>query len=264
MTLTDRRTIIGALNLVPLFLLSSACLFSPVEDRAAAEPAYYTPPARIVVMFDKTGSVGENRVEQPNAEDLDLLFEVLSRVSGELAIGSISDDSNRTLLRLRIDLPPAQPEAPSDETNAYILADLRDEYDDAMVEYQKKLDAWTSATRSRIDTYRDRAAALLSAPANARYTDIWGAVRRAKSFLDEPTPSWGETSRFVVLISDGDDNVRGDQVEPGHGTHVAIVNGAAMLGDLGHLDPVQFESVDAAFRWVVAMVEASTVVIEGA
>ena len=176
--------------LAPLLLVSTACLSPFGEGEAAPEPDYYTPPARVVLMFDQTGSVGVNRVEQPGVDDLAPMFEVLWRVSGELAIGSISDDSNRTLLRLPFDLPPTPPEEPPKRGNAFILAGLREDYAEVKAEYDASLDVWASQTESRIVDYRERAESLLARPANARHTDVWGALRRARSFLDEPTPQW--------------------------------------------------------------------------
>jgi hypothetical protein len=80
---------------------------------------------------------------------------------------------------------------------------------------------------------------------------VHGAAARAVLFLGEPDVIWSSLpAEYVIFVSDGLDNVRKPAISfIGHPT-VLIVNGSASLGAIGNLNPLRFESIDAAFGFI--------------
>jgi hypothetical protein len=66
-------------------------------------------PVKVALMGDKTGSTEKTRTQQIQSEDRNQLVELISHCGGEIALGFVTDESNRSLVRLRVEVPePAQ------------------------------------------------------------------------------------------------------------------------------------------------------------
>jgi len=197
-------------------------------------------PFRVALLVDQTGSANWTRTPQLGSEDLEPLIELVKRCGGELGLGLIRDQSNRSLVRLRLERPP---EATAD---ANPLRALKTRPLD-----EQRRQQWEAESTEQIRRFREAAALLLGQPANARCTDVWGAVLRADLFLAEEDGAWGaELSRWAVLVTDGQHNCGGAPVRLRSETRVAVVNGSGSLGGLELLRPLRFESPEAAFRYV--------------
>ncbi|MGQ9635818.1 MAG: hypothetical protein ACUVXB_16460 [Bryobacteraceae bacterium] len=202
-------------------------------------------PVRIALLLDQTGSANWTRTPQLRPEDLEPLIELVKRCGGELGLGLIRDQSNRSLVRLRLEQPPEPPGA------ANPLRAVK-----ARPAYEKRRRQWEAETAEQIGRFREAAARLLAQPADARCTDVWGAVLRADLFLAEEDGAWGaELSRWAVLVTDGQHNCGGEPVRMRSQARVAVVNGSASLGSLAALKPARFESPQAAFRYLIASAE---------
>lgn len=201
-------------------------------------------PVRIALLLDQTGSTTWTRTPQLRSEDLEPLIELIKRCGGELGLGLIRDQSNRSLVRLRLERPPETPEVVNP------LRALK-----ARPLYEQRRKQWEAESAEEIRRFREAAALLLGQPANARCTDVWGAVLRADLFLAEEDSAWGaELSRWAVLVTDGQHNCGGEPVRMRSQAQVAVVNGSASLGSLAALKSSRFESPQAAFRCVVQAV----------
>ncbi len=199
-------------------------------------------PVRIALLLDQTGSANWTQTPQLRREDLEPLIELVKRCGGELGLGLIREQSNRGLVRLRLERPPEMPEVVN-PLRALKIRPL----------YEQRRKQWEAESAEQIRQFRETAALLLVRPANARCTDLWGAVLRADLFLAEEDAAWGaELSRWPVLVTDGQHNCGAGPVSIRSQPSFVVVNGSASLGDLSPLRPLRFESVPAAFRFVVA------------
>lgn len=214
-------------------------------------------------MQDKSGSANEHRTPQLAVGDLKPIIKRLRACGGELAVGLIKEESNRSLTRLylaRPDLKPL-PEEPSREESDNVFA-----FDQAVMEYKnarakaEKVRATTLArhhrtTEQRIEAFTAEAADLLKTAPEARHTDVWGGIRRAELFLAEPEVGAGAAPRKVmIVISDALDN-RGRTpvtLPPESGAQVLLVNSAPSLGAFENQTPkpVQMESIPSAVRYL--------------
>jgi len=213
------------------------------QQNASGQQAVETncAPVKIALLLDQTRSTNWTRTPQLRPEDLELLIELIKRCGGELALGLIRDESNRSLVRLRVERPPETPEAPNP------LRALK-----ARPLYERRRKEWETETAEGIRRFREAAAMLLERPADAGCTDLWGAVLRADLFLAEEDATWGaEISRWAVLVTDGHHNCGHGPVAMHSGARLLVVNGSASLGSLAALKPARFESPQAAFRYVV-------------
>jgi hypothetical protein len=76
-------------------------------------------------------------------------------------------------------------------------------------------------------------------------------------FLAEDDAAWGGTaSRWALLVTDGKDNVGEPAASLSSGARLVIVNGSGSTGELAPLNPMPFESLDAAVRYLIAQEES--------
>ena len=217
-------------------------------------------PLEVAVMQDKSKSSQEYRTPQLSVGNLEPIVKQLRACGGELAVGLIRAESNRSLARLyvpRPDLPPL-PQKPSRKE-----ADNAFEYDQAMMEHRKEHKKAKAArkrararhqreVKKRVKAFKTKLAELLETAPNANYTDVWGGIRRAELFLAEPDASYDTAPRkAMIVISDARDNAGkppvGVPLESG--AEVLLVNGAPSLGSLKKVEPTRFESIDGAVRY---------------
>ncbi|HMF55912.1 MAG TPA: hypothetical protein VK619_06110, partial [Pyrinomonadaceae bacterium] len=69
----------------------------------------------------------------------------------------------------------------------------------------------------------------------------------------EPGAVWpGQTHSFIILNSDGADTTKRKPVEIRSGARLLLINGSGSVGTLGSLNPLRFESKQAAFDFITA------------
>ncbi|AFZ11537.1 hypothetical protein Cri9333_0591 [Crinalium epipsammum PCC 9333] len=222
-----------------------------------------TRPLKIVVEIDKSLSTNQTKVQQPKWQDFQPLLQKLRQIGGELAIGTICNNSNQSFIRLRLEKPltlPQKPIEPSNNINPLKLPELQAEYEKKLTAYQQQLQAdqqqqqqWEQNNTTKIKQFQTKLQLLLNKSVACTRTDIWNAVNRADLFLAENDASWGQsTNRIAVLISDGIDDVKAKFLPMKSKAKVILVNGSANIGSLTSLNPELFESTPAAFRYIIA------------
>ena len=221
---------------------------APAPEQAAAVPK--PSPVKVAFLQDKTGSANWTRTPKPTLDDLQMLIDLLCHAGGELGVGLIRDDSNRSLLRLRIEPPPQ--DVPTLQKSGRPFADARrmEQYRNDKAVFQLKLAAWQAETDQRIVRFRKDTQPLLNQRSDARSTDVWGAARRADVFLGEDDATWHRpTHRWAVFATDGLHNRRAVKAAVmKSGARIMVINSDAQFGCLAPLHPEPFESIEAAFR----------------
>lgn len=212
-------------------------------------------PLRSVLMQDKTGSGSKYRTPQLSVGDLDPLFALLRDCGGEVGVGLVDEQSNRTLVRLYVPEPQLSqlPVPPSDQGNPFKRGKALQEYQAAKQLYEQKQAQRRRDVDQRIAAFKTALAEKLKTKPDARRTDVWGAVNRAEYFLAEPEHGWRQPPlKVMVLISDALDNVRAPSVQLplASSATVLLINGSPSLGALEPLEPLRFESIDAAVRFI--------------
>lgn len=224
-----------------------------VPERPVVKPQPATAFLKIVMLQDKSSSTESTRTPQAELSHIDSAIALVSRSGGELAFGLINVNSNQSLVRLRIDMPPVAPPKPSEEGNPWEADSEMRAYDEKRAKYDLDLGQWKSKTANDIDTFKSQVAPLLALKADARRTDIFGGLQRASLFLSER--ELGLTTLVhgcVILISDGEDNVKAPYNALPANTSLLIINGSASLGPIEQLEPQRFENIDAALRFIAA------------
>jgi hypothetical protein len=238
---------------------SEASVISGGVPNAAEQTGQASPPqaVKVAVVLDQTGSRTWTRTPEVKLKDLSILIELLCGRGGEIGFGLVRADSNRSLVRLRIDQPPIEPQPPSDRGNAFVLLEQRARHEGQLVTYERLRAGWDQISQSRIDTFLSSIEPLLDSEVLASASDVWGAVRRMDLFLAEDDAAWGGTaSRWALLVTDGKDNVGQPVASLSSGARLVVVNGSGSTGELARLNPVPFESLDAAVRYLIAQEES--------
>src|SRR5581483_2398997 len=166
-------------------------------------------PMKICLLLNRNGRGNRAQVEQIRRDDLVPLLEFLGQSGGELAFGAISSDSSGPLIRLSITPPPVVPPQPKKNGNPFEDAIIHAKFQKELKNFNVKHRQWEEETKRKVNDFMVRVEPFLSRNAETRsWSDIGGAVRRADIFLAEDDAVWKQpTKRFVVLISDGRDNV---------------------------------------------------------
>lgn len=247
----------------------------PEVAEALANQKPLGPPVKIGAMLDKSGSASWTRVEQPRVKDFQKLLPLLLENGGELAVGVICDNSNRSLVRVRIEPRPVlvasgfhnpqMPQSPEDGGNAFELQEIRQEYKQELAAYNEQLEAdrqtlenyrqklqgWESESEERIKGFVPQLEPLLERPVDCQGTDIWGAIARTNLFLNENDAVWPQSPRrFAVFITDGIHEAEGKKTTVDGGTEVLLINGSASAGVFKNLKHQAFESVSSAFLYL--------------
>jgi hypothetical protein len=219
----------------------------------AAKPAEPPAAVRIATLVDKTASANWTRVPAVSLEDFEPLLALIAARGGELAVGLIRDSSNRGLLRLKIPPAPVAPPPPDPHQNPFLLAEARAAYETRLREHREQTELWRREVDQRQADFRAQLGELLAVNADATRTDIWGALRRAELFLNEPQSSGlAAPHNWILLVSDGEDNARRPKVALRSGARLLLINSSATLGALAELKPLAFESFRAATAFLVA------------
>ena len=101
-----------------IHLLAAAVLFAAlfagcsIRKTASVKPAPVVKnPVRLAIFSDVTGSWRTSQSEHLSVEDLNPAIELLCKVGGEMAVGLVSDASDRGLIRLLVESAAAAPTA---------------------------------------------------------------------------------------------------------------------------------------------------------
>lgn len=211
-------------------------------------------PVIIGIMQDISLSGDHNRIPFISEQQLGKLLEIIKDHSGELGFGLIADQSNRTLIRLRVDKEPVAPVRPAKERNPFFAVQQRKAYQRSRDSYNEKMVRWNKEFSQSNQRFIDSVERLMRNTKRG-WTDIWGAVKRLNLFLEEDVASWDkEPLRFAVLITDGENTIRKPKVTMTPQAKVIIVNGSASAGNLAELKPLAFENIDAAIRYIQTVI----------
>jgi hypothetical protein len=217
------------------------------KSRAATVPGLYA------IFDDKSRSVKSARIAPLEEQDLLTLINILRQTGGELAFGLIGETSDRPLLRLHITVPPARPFM-RDVENPFERAEEESKFQDDVRDYETKRQNWEAEVNQRTETFLQAARTRLAEPARDHITDISSALERAETFLNEPDEVWpaGQTHRYIILNSDGIATANRKPVLIKSGARLLLVNGSGSTGTLASLQPVRFESKQAALDFIAA------------
>ncbi len=197
---------------------------------------------KIAVFQDQTESVDQNRVPVLTEAHLRRIEQLVIARGGEVALGAIRDESNRSLIRFFV---PATPETPSAQRTNIFIASAKTK---ALTRAKEQWQAEVESERAR---FHAQAIQLLRNVMKARSTDVVAAVNRGRLFLEEPDVPHHP---IVVFITDGLDGhrtpVRLDPFPPG--TSVIAVSGTRTIGILSVFKPIRFENIDGAIRFLEA------------
>lgn len=208
-------------------------------------------PLKLAVFLDQTRSTEVARIAKPTIADFAPLFDRLRASGGEIGFGLIRDHSNTPLIRLYLPTPPEPPASvPPAPGNIFAAANTKKRDDAERRKYEAARQAWLADATARINAFIAAVTPLLAGPDDAPRTDVRSALVRADLFLAEPSPFPRAPECFVVLISDGLDNVNTEPIPSlKSNARVVIANGIGSLGAVEGLAPVRFEAVSAAMRY---------------
>ncbi|HEU4886119.1 MAG TPA: hypothetical protein VFT45_28025, partial [Longimicrobium sp.] len=162
----------------------------------------------MVVTPDLSGSAATNRTPVVQASDLDDLVARTVRCGGEIAVGDVSAESDRPLLRLYVPQPAAPPATPAGGRSPLLARQERERYAADSAAYRRSDSLRTSAGERDARIFRQQAATLLARPRDAARSDVNGAIARMALFLAEPDHAAGSSAwtppprRIAALISD--------------------------------------------------------------
>jgi hypothetical protein len=215
--------------------------------------AYRARPVRIATLQDKSNSSNSTRTTQLTADDFVVPINILRCTGGELSVGILDDTSNRSLVRLRIEMPPTAP-TPPQASNVFVRANEGADYQRRLDEYNEDVGKWAAETDKRVKRFLAQVAELLKQPPTARRTSVWNAVARADLMLNESDGTWPQpTRRYAILNSDCAETAGTKPVVVKSGAQWIVVNGAGSVGVVAEaLKPEQFENTAAAFQFIRA------------
>lgn len=197
---------------------------------------------RCCVMQDLSGSIAETRTPRITEAELRQLVELVMTRGGELAFGLIQDQSDRPLVRLEVEQPP--PPAPPEPHNPL----YRRRWERQRAEAEGARRAWEAEQQKRAASFLQQVQGRLQAPL-APYSDICGALRRCDLMLAEP--SGDSATGFLLLISDGQHNVRSEcPASLAAQARLLLVNGSGVQGIVERYRPLRFESIGAAIKFI--------------
>lgn len=210
------------------------------------------PPLRVLVAVDDTLSMRESRTPEVSTTSLGPLLDRIQMVGGELAIGFIRERSGAPLLRLYVPAPPEPPITIGAGGDLFSRAKAKQQQERQTEQYAADRRHWRADATARVNAFLSELAAMLSEPRDAKRTDIRSMIVRADLFLAEPTTYLRPTINIIIFVTDGIDDVN-TETPPPLASHadVLLVNGTGTVAYLAPLNPVRFESLDAALRFAM-------------
>jgi hypothetical protein len=236
-----------------------------IAERPMAVAQLPASPVKVCILQDKSGSAGHTRTEQFTEAHIEPLLSLIRESGGEIAIGVIQEESDRSLTRVRMERTGSAPTVLGkrpDTGNAIKLIQLQKEWDAKKVEWkakqaahEKALADHNAAMALRMSGFLRAIRPIIKRPANSPWTDIYGGLNRADLFLAEPDTIWHATPhKYLLIVSDGlHEGVDKPPVTVLRSDATLILaNGAGSQGALEGLDPIRVESIDAAVEFIIA------------
>lgn len=247
-------TVRFARRLPAVFMIAAGCGSAPSDSAAggtaSSAVASCMTPLRVVAMQDKSDSGNQNRTPQASVADLEPLIAQVIRCGGEIALGTIDEQSNAPLARLYVREPLPRLNEPQFQGTPFEVARARQAYEAGVARSDSGAAERDVDARKRAENFRNQVEKLLSSPNHAQRTDVWGGISRAGYFLGE-AGEWQHPPELVaVVISDAIDNAGAPEVPLPEHTELLLVNGTPSLGALAALRPRRYESIEAAVRHI--------------
>jgi len=248
------RAKLGLAGYAAIAIVVGAC-GQPHAVPAVASSQTHAPcvPLRAVALQDKSRSGLVNRTPQLDTAQLAGVVRYVATCGGEIGLGLINRRSNAPLVRLYVSEPPLAVTEPELIGTGFDRRDTRRAYQHALDVYNAERSVWEHQTESAVRQFTTEAHQILGLPADAPATDVWSAVGRARQFALEPG-YWHAAYRTVALIiSDGQDNARAQPVSLPANLELLVVNGNPVAETLDRLNPMKFEAIDPAIRYMLRM-----------
>jgi|GEM_PF-1330373 len=230
----------------------------PVAAGPAVVQTVTAAPLRIALLQDKTGSSTTTRTPLLTPGQLQHVLAICHDRGGEITFGLIRDESNHLFERITIERPPVAPvRVVEQRRNALAQQAAQHAADErfyaATKSYLPIKAAWEQSLQARERAFLANVERLLADAPDAQHTDVNGGTGRADLFLAEDDAIFGAPShRYLIVISDGIDNIHKPAPLITSGATVIVVNGSGSLGTLADLHPHQFESIDAALNFITS------------
>lgn len=227
---------------------------------------------QMAIIQDYSPSIAKQGVPKLSSQYIEPILEYMqTHHGGELAVGEICTNSNKPLLRVKIDTPPRlhkwmfnnlpSPESyrqtlkKQGENNFEIrrrVREYRPKYEAATAADWRVFDqhlqhqqTWRQQTQSRINSFRQQLKPLLNQGFSCAETDIIGGLRRADIFLAEAAKT--NPRKYAILITDGIHTIGGNtKVEWQSNSQLLLVGGANSPGIFKALPYKPFESIQSA------------------
>lgn len=208
---------------------------------------------RIVLVQDVTGSGKTSGTPRLRVSDVGALFDAVApKGNVELAGGIIGANSGLLFERVSIEKKPVEPAAPSANMNPFEKRVAQERYAKAMAEHELAMAKWTNALEAKRTSFLNRVRPLLET-AYENKTDAAGALNAATILFNEDVAFARTTSRYLIAVSDVEDNVGRKLVAMPRDVTVVVVNKTGRTGLLAPLHPVvlfDFEPViELAKTW---------------
>ena len=233
----------------------------PVADRNKLTPI------QIAAIIDKTGSTEPNKIPNFTEEQLKTIAKGLQERGGEFRLLALCSDSDKVLAHLNIPVPAIAPATvaplPEENTiNSIEYAKLQEDREAKVAVYQKQKATFDRANQAQVKVnqvqiaiFLKAAKSVLAAPPTCQSSDIVGGINRVDLFLNERQPAGAIPARKVAFfITDGEHNTTGATKPPEMKSQpeIIVVSPGAGAGMLEQLQPIKFESIDAAIADILS------------
>jgi hypothetical protein len=224
-------------------------------------------PMDIAVIIDRTRSTGPNKIPDLTEEQLTTIAKALQARGGEFRLLSLCSDSDKVLPHLKLPVPATPPAAlaplPEENTmNALEYAKLQEEREAKVAGYNQQQAAFDRANQAQqlanelaIARFIKDVKPVLGKASTCKATDIVGGIKRVDLYLDERKPAGAIPAREVAFfISDGEHNTTAATKPPEMKSkpEIIVVSPGSGAGMLEQLNPVKFESIDAAIADILS------------
>jgi hypothetical protein len=137
--------------------------------------------------------------------------------------------------------------------NAFERAEHEALFQEELEKYESVLKQWKADVDRSVSSFMDAARPRLREKASAKRSPINSALTRSELFLNEPAAAWPiAPHRYIILNSDAIDTTKSARVTVKSGATLVLVNGSGSLGVLDSLNPLRFESMQAALDHITA------------
>ena len=266
----------------PLCGESLLCTASPQQATEILEwrkESVSMPAIILGIADDISGSSKDNGIKPLTINHLKPAIDRIERTGGEIALATISDLPEESLIRLRVLPRPILPSTLQEVPDKYLqklkksadkvcdevpwterdacrktLESNRKELLTVMTAYKQQFAQWKDETKTAIGEFTPEAEKRLSRKRGGN-SDVCTPLNRLALFLQEPRLWLNESPvmQALVLNTDGEETVR-----PGCGlpelpraADVTVANGGGKTGALSVYKPKRFDSFDAALDAVI-------------